>query len=45
METTVQIISQEVNNKTGEVLHEHLVYEKEVALPKHIRDLGFSHEK
>ncbi len=45
MDTTIQIIAQEVNTKTGEVIHRHAVYTKAAAFPKHIRDLGFNHEE
>jgi len=45
MDTTIQLIAQEVNTKTGEVVHQHAVYTKEAAFPTNIRDLGFTHEE
>ena len=45
MDTTIQIIAQEINSKTGEVLQQHMAYKKVAGLPKNIRDLGFSHEE
>lgn len=45
MKTSIQIIAQEINSKTGEIINRHTVFEKDTILPKKINDLGFSHKE
>jgi len=45
MNTTLQIIAQEVNSKTGEVIQERKVFNKKIDFPKNIQALGFNHKE
>lgn len=45
METSIKIIAQEIDSKTGDILHQHVVFEKSALLPKKINDLGFTHKE
>lgn len=45
MDTTVKIIAQELNSKTGEVVNQQVVFEKLAVLPKKINELGFNHQE
>ncbi len=45
MKTTIKIIAQEIDPKTGKILNQHIVFEKDTILPRKINDLGFTHQE
>lgn len=45
MDTTIKIIAQELDRKTGKVINQHLVFEKDAIFPKKIHALGFTHKE
>jgi len=45
MQTTIKLIAQEIDIKTGDVLSHHTIFEKKAVFPKKINDLGFTHQE
>ena len=45
MNSRIKIIAQEIDNKTNQLISEHIIYEKKATAPSRINDLGFSHKE
>jgi hypothetical protein len=45
MNSWIKIIAQEIDNKTNQLISEHIIYEKKATAPARINDLGFSHQE
>jgi len=45
MNSRIKIIAQEIDNKTNQLISEHIIYEKKTTAPARINDLGFSHKE
>ena len=45
MNSRIKIIAQEIDNKTNQLISEHIIYEKKASAPARINDLGFSHKE